>query len=148
MDQPGTRDFVAPFILAYTYKRTTGPVLGRFLGALGEGVILGARTRDGEVVVPASEFDPRTGHATSELVPVGPLGTIETWSLVSEPRPSDPLAEPFAWALVRLDGAATAMLHVVRAGATPITTGARVRPVFSEQPEGSVRDLVAFEVIP
>lgn len=140
--------FVAPFTLAYTYRRSTGPVIGRFLGALGEGQILGARAPGGEVIVPASEYDPRTGAATGELVPVGPEGTVTTWSWVEVPPPGAPLTEPFAWAMVQLDGGTTPMLHVVRGPAAGIHTGARVRATFSPTPEGSILDLVAFEVIP
>jgi uncharacterized OB-fold protein len=141
------RDFVAPFTLAYTYKRTTGPVIGRYLGALAEGVVLGARAASGEVIVPASEYDPRTGEATTELVPVGPEGTVTAWSWVAAPLPTDPLPEPFAWALVLLDGASTALLHVVRGPEAAVRTGARVRATFAAEPQGSPRDLVAFEVI-
>lgn len=147
-DAPGGADFVAPFTLAYSYKRTTGPVIGRFLGALAEGVVLGARTPGGDVVVPASEYDPRTGQATGELVPVGPEGVVEAWSHVPAPLPSDPLAEPFAWALVRLDGASTSLLHAVRDPDGVVRTGTRVRATFASEPQGTMRDLVAFEVVP
>ena len=43
-------------------------------------------------------------------------GVVTSWAWVSQPRPNHPLQRPFAWALIRLDGADTAMLHVVDAG--------------------------------
>ncbi len=141
-------DFVAPFTLAYTYKRTTGPIIGRFLGALGEGLILGARTAAGDVIVPASEYDPRTGTATEALVPVGPEGVIVSWSWVPEPLPTDPSQQPFAWALILLDGAAIPWLHVVLGPEAGVRTGARVVARFAAAPTGSVRDVVGFEVLP
>jgi uncharacterized OB-fold protein len=63
-----------------------------------------------------------------------------------EPLAGQPLAEPFAWALIRLDGADTAMLHAVDAGsAAAMRTGLRVRPRWAERPAGSIRDIVCFE---
>jgi uncharacterized OB-fold protein len=63
-----------------------------------------------------------------------------------EPLAGQPLAEPFAWALIRLDGADTAMLHAVDAGsAAAMRTGLRVRPRWAERPAGSIRDIACFE---
>ena len=59
--------------LEYTYRRSVGPVLGRFFAGLRERRIEGVRTRAGRVLVPPAEYDPETGEATSdEFVPVGP----------------------------------------------------------------------------
>ena len=127
-------ELVAPFHLAYAYTRSTGSVLGRYLGALREGRVEGVRTRAGEVLVPPSEADPRTGDAvTDDWVEVGPEGEVTTWTYVASPRPSHPLREPFAFALVKLDGASTAMLHVVRAPESALRTGLRVRAVMSRK---------------
>ena len=55
---------------------------------------------------------------------MGPEGTVVSWSWMPEPLAGQPLAEPFAWALIRLDGADTAMLHAVDAGsAAAMRTG-------------------------
>ena len=102
--------------LEFPYSRTLGPVLGAFLGALREHRILGIRTRSGQVLVPPLEYDPHTGDALDELVEVGPGATVESWTWVAEPTEKHPLDHPFAFALVRPDGADTAMVHVVDAG--------------------------------
>lgn len=142
-------DFVARFHLAYTYKRSTGPVIGRFLTSLREGRLEGVRTASGEVLVPARAYDPRDGRATTDAwVDVGPEGTITTWTWIDAPAAGAPLDAPFAWALVRLDGADTPMLHAVRGPRAAIATGARVRAVFADHREGGIRDLSCFEVIP
>jgi hypothetical protein len=63
-----------------------------------------------------------------------------------EPLAGQPLAEPFAWALIRLDGADTAMLHAVDAGsAAAMRTGLRVRPRWAARPAGGIRDIACFE---
>src|SRR5580698_970631 len=95
----------APYVLEYTYRRSVGPVLGRFFGALREGRIEGVRTASGRVLVPPSEYDPESGEAVGEAVEVGQAGVVVTWTWMEHPRPSQPLQKPFAWALVKLDGA-------------------------------------------
>jgi uncharacterized OB-fold protein len=139
----------APYVLKYGYRRSVGPVTGRFLAALREGRIEGARTKAGRVIVPPSEYDPDSGEPISELVPVSGSGTVTTWSWVAEPRRLHPLKRPFAWALIRLDGADTAMLHAVDAGEpSRMKTGMRVRARFLDKSErkGELRDLTCFEI--
>jgi uncharacterized OB-fold protein len=134
----------APYRLAYTYQRSTGPVIGRFLGGLRDQRIEGVRTASGDVMVPPLEYEPG-GAATGEPALVGPSGTVTSWTWVGAPRPTHPLARPFAWALIRLDGAATAMLHAVDAGAIEnMSTGMRVSPRWRGERTGSIRDLECF----
>jgi len=61
--------------------------------------------------------DPQTADALTEFVEVGQSGVVTAWAWVGEPRSNNPVQKPFAWALIKLDGADTAMLHVVDAGA-------------------------------
>jgi uncharacterized OB-fold protein len=133
--------------LQYTYKRSTGPVLGRFFGGLKEGRILGIRRKDGTVMVPPKEYDPDTGEALSELVDVGTAGTVVSWAWVAQPREKQPVGKPFAYALIQLDGADTPMLHAVDAGGDErkMKTGMRVKARFAAQREGTIRDIEAFE---
>ena len=57
-----------------------------------------------------------------------------------------PLDHPFAWALVRLDGADTAMLHVVDAGQEArMATGMRVARALARRTQGPHHDIVCFE---
>ena len=135
----------APLIIEYPFKRTTGPVIGAFLTGLRERLLVGSRGSDGRVHVPPVESDPLTGEAVSELVEVGPAGEVVTWAWVHEPHPKHPLDRPFAWALVRLDGADTPMLHVVDAGSIDVMrTGLRVEPRWNDETEGSITDLACF----
>ena len=116
------------------------------MDALAERRILGARGADGRVHAPPFEYDPVSAEPPGELVPVGPEGTVVSWSWMPEPLAGQPLAEPFAWALIRLDGADTAMLHAVDAGsAAAMRTGLRVRPRWAARPAGSIRDIACFE---
>lgn len=140
----------SPHVLEYPYSRSVGPVIGSFLAGLRDGKVLGVRCGSGAgecVVVPPTEYDPLTGEDSGEMVEVGPGGVVTSWAWVSEPLQGAPLDKPFAWALVRLDGATTAMLHVVDAGsAGAMATGMRVLPRFVEPSArvGSILDLACF----
>ena len=137
----------ASHILEYPYARSVGPVIGAFLTGLRDGKLYGVRGAGGSVIVPPTEYDPTTGEDTGELVEVGPGGVVETWSWVSHPLRKHPLDRPFAWALIRLDGADTALLHAVDAGSSDrIATGDRVTPRFRPDGEriGSIADIEAF----
>jgi len=130
------------------YTRSLGPVIGRFLTGLRDGRFLGVRRADGRVLVPPAEYDPDTGAALgaddADFVEVGPAGVVETWAWVPEPRAKHPLDRPFAWALIRLDGASTALLHAVGAERAAMRTGMRVRPAWREERTGSVLDVACF----
>jgi len=138
----------APLEIEFDYTRSLGPVLSQFMAALAERRILGARGADGRVHAPPFEYDPVSAEPPRELVPVGPEGTVISWSWMPDPLAGQPLAEPFAWALIQLDGADTAMLHAVDAGAmAKMRTGARVRARFATERVGSIKDLVCFELV-
>jgi uncharacterized OB-fold protein len=140
----------AQHVLEFPYTRSVGPVVGRFLAGLRDGRIQGLRTPAGRVVVPPMEYDPANGAAVAgEFVDVGPGGVVSTWSWVAAPRKQQPLARPFAWALVRLDGADTLLLHAVDAGEPQaMKTGMRVRPRWRQQRVGMITDIECFEPEP
>jgi uncharacterized OB-fold protein len=84
----------APHVVEYPYRRSLGPVLGRFFTA------------------------PRACH------------------------PSD---VPFAYALIQLDGADTAMLGVVRASnESQLSTGMRVQVQWADERTGGIQDIAGF----
>lgn len=134
------------FELGYTYTRSTGPVIGRFLTELRAGRIVGTRTSDGRVIVPAAEYDPVSAEALTEFVPVADQGVVTTWCWVSEPLPHHLVKEPFAFALVRLDGADVPMLHMVVAPSeAAMKSGMRVRARWAAERKGSITDIACFE---
>lgn len=138
----------APHKVAYTYKRSLGPVLSRFFTSLRDKQILGIRRSDGSVMVPPKEYDPDTGASLTELVPVSDSGVVTSWAWVSAPRAQQPLSKPFAYALIQLDGAATPLLHVVDAGQeSAMKTGMRVRARWADETSGQITDIRAFEPV-
>jgi len=143
----GEQVLTSAHVLEYPYSRSVGPVIGAFLTGLRDGKILGATGSGGRIIVPPAEYDPDTAEATGDLVEVGPEGTVTTWAWVADPAPQHPLDRPFAWVLVALDRADTAMLHVLDAGSPDaVTTGMRVRADFvpADQRVGRIQDIRAF----
>jgi uncharacterized OB-fold protein len=131
--------------IEFPYTRTLGPVYSTFLTGMRDAKILGIRSRDGRVLCPPTEWDPTTGDALDQdFVEVGPGGVVESWAWVMNPTPKHPFDKPFAFALIKLDGADTAMVHAVDAGSMEkMSTGMRVSARWKDERLGQIAD-VAF----
>lgn len=137
----------APLRLSFDYTRSVGSVLGAFFTALRERRIVGTRGTDGRVHVPPAEYDPVTYEKLTEIVPVAGVGTVLSWTWQQYPLEGQPLDRPFAWALIKLDGADTALLHAIDVGAagpSAISTGARVSAHWVDEPIGAITDIACF----
>ncbi len=136
----------APLVVEFPFTRSLGPVASAFLTGLRERTVLGVRAGDGRVVVPPTEYDPATAEEIHQLVEVGASGTVTTWAWNPAPRRGQPLPTPFAWVLVRLDGADTALLHALDApGPGAVRTGMRVRIRWAAERTGAITDIACFE---
>ncbi|MFJ2918990.1 Zn-ribbon domain-containing OB-fold protein [Streptomyces sp. NPDC087307] len=136
----------APLVVEFPFTRSLGPVQSAFLTGLRERTVLGVRTAGGKVLVPPVEYDPVTAEEIRELTEVAATGTVTTWAWNPAPRPDQPLATPFAWVLVRLDGADTALLHALAApGPEAVRTGMRVRIRWAPERTGAITDIACFE---
>ena len=136
------------FELGFTYTRSTGPVVGRFLTELKKRNIVGIKASDGRVVVPPMEYDPDTAEELSEFVDVGQEGEIVSFAWVKHPREAHPMDKPFAWAMIKLDGADVPMVHCVAAdNESDISTGARVKAAWADETRGFITDIRCFELV-
>lgn len=145
---PHQQPLSAPLRLSFDYTRSVGPLLGQFFTALRERRILGVRGSDGRVLVPPAEFDPVTYERLTEIVPLAGVGTVVSWTWQSAPLEGQPLDRPFAWALIKLDGGDTPLLHAVDVGvagsAESISTGTRVHAHWVDEPVGAITDIAYF----
>ncbi|WP_326692171.1 MULTISPECIES: OB-fold domain-containing protein [unclassified Streptomyces] len=136
----------APLIVEFPFTRSLGPVQSAFLTGLREQTVLGVTASDGRVLVPPAEYDPVTAEEIRDLVEVAQTGTVTTWSWNGTPRRGQPLDRPFAWVLVRLDGADSALLHALDApGPDVVRTGMRVRVRWAAERTGAITDIACFE---
>lgn len=136
----------APLAPSFDYTRSTGPVLGAFFTGLRDRRLVGVRDSRGAVHLPPVEFDPHTHEALTDFVEVGSGtgidGVVVVWTWVPEPTDVNPLDSPFAWALVRFDGADTAILLPLAAdGPEDVSSGMRVRLRWSAERTGTFHDI-------
>lgn len=156
------------------YRWTCGPIFGRFLGGLKEKQIMGIKCEScKKVYCPPQETCPDCGETfdPENFVNLGEEGEVISFTRIEENffgSPPDPeyiqkriapaeLEEhpvmwppeaPYAMALVRVDGADSAFLHLVKGDDMDrLATGSRVRAVWKEEREGYLLDLERFTLI-
>lgn len=111
MSDPVTR-FKAPVRLDYTV--TAGSVTADFLEAILQKKLVGRRCPKCECVyLPPRSACPTCAVITTEQVPVGPGGTVTTFSVIRFPFEGQVLEPPYACAHILLDGTDTPLLHIV-----------------------------------
>ena len=144
MPAPMRLDVVSEF----PYKHSTGEVIGRFLAGLQAQGIWGQRVAGQGVVVPPLGYSESDGSAGGEWVEVKPTGTVTGVAVVREPIPGfHPSDKPFAFVLVKLDGADTALAHVVTGGLEQLRVGSRVEVVWAAERTGTIRDIACFRLV-
>jgi uncharacterized protein len=101
-----------------------------------------------KVLLPPRKHCPFCFVDTSDWVELPDEGVVESFTVVRRETPIQPLDPPFAYALIRLDGADTGLVHLL-GGVEPekIREGMRVKAVFAEERRGSVRDISHFRPV-
>lgn len=138
-------------VMEFPYKHSTGATIGRFLAGLKEQkVIWGQRVSGQGVVVPPVGYSEVDGSEAADWVAVKDTGTVTAAAVVHHPIDGlHPVSTPFAFVLVRLDGADTAMAHIVTDHPDRLKVGARVQAVWApdDQRTGTIRDITCFRLI-
>ncbi len=84
----------------------------------------------------------------TEVVEIGPLGTVETYTQVAYPEPIHPRKAPFVYGVIKLDGADTGITHFIdEVDYEKIHIGMRVKPVFARERKGNILDIQYFKPI-
>lgn len=137
--------------LEFPYKRSTGSTIGRFLAGLKEQkVIWGRRTKGLGVVVPPlgySELDGGSDDGT--WVQVADRGVVTAFAKVHKPLEGlHPSSTPFAFVLIKLEGADTPMPHIVIDGLDRLKVGSRVVAEWKADDDriGSIKDIATFRL--
>ena len=140
--------FVVEGKLALPYQYFAGRTGSRFLISLrDEKKIKGVKCdKCNQVFVPPrSTCETCFADLTDKWVDVGPAGTVTGFTVVRYKEPHQPLDPPFIQALIKLDGADTPIVHVVRGiAASQMKTGLRVRPVFARKTTRTIMDIDHF----
>jgi len=148
---PHVEPMYAESAVEFPYKHSTGETVGRFLAGLkDQKTIWGQRETGRGVVVPPFGYSEADGSAAGEWVAVATVGTITAVAVVHTPIPHlHPVDRPFAFVLVQLDGADTALAHVVTDRLDDLRVGARVEAVWKPDGErtGSILDVACFQLV-
>ena len=147
--QPHVEPMRAEVTMEFPYKHSTGETIGRFLAGLKEQqTIWGQRVAGQGVVVPPLGYSEVDASAAGEWVAVKSTGTVTAVADVKTPLASlHPSDVPFAFVLVKLDGADTALAHIVVDGHEQVKVGARVEAVWAEERTGTIRDIARFRLV-
>ncbi|TAK29605.1 MAG: Zn-ribbon domain-containing OB-fold protein [Chloroflexota bacterium] len=130
------------------YNWTAGETASRFFSELRERAqIWGTKCPAcGMVFVPPKKTCGRCLKPAMEWVQVAPTGTLVTYTVVHYKEPAiHPIEAPFAYGIVRLDGADTGLVHLLgEVGPSEFVSGMRVEAVFEEERQGSLLDIKYF----
>jgi hypothetical protein len=139
----------AEVTMEFPYKHSTGATIGRFLAGLKEQrTIWGQRVAGQGVVVPPLGYSEVDASAGGAWVEVKPTGTVTAVAGVQKPLDHlHPSGEPFAFVLVKLDGADTALAHIVTDGHEGVQVGSRVEAVWADDRTGTIRDIARFRLV-
>jgi 3-hydroxybutyryl-CoA dehydratase len=148
-DTTATRDcFIVQGKLALPFQYFAGRTGSRFLTALRDRkVIRGVRCeRCAKVFVPPRATCERCfAPIADNWVDLAPTGTVTGFTVVRYAEPHQPLKPPFIQALIRLDGADTPFVHIVRGvGPSQMRTGLRVQAVWARKTTATIRDIDHF----
>lgn len=129
-------------------RYTAGLAGERFLRALKEGQIMGAKCPECELIyLPPRIFCHRCFSPLQEWVEVGNQGAVETYTVLNVDLDGNPLEEPQIVALVNIDGTYGGLLHFLgKVELDELYIGLPVEAVFKpkEEREGSILDIKYF----
>jgi uncharacterized OB-fold protein len=131
------------------YSWSVGEVGSRFLVALrDEQKILGNQCQACKTVfVPPRQNCGKCFQRIHHWLEVGPEGTVESFTVVRQAYPLQPADPPYAYALIKLDGADVGFLHIIKSGLERLAKGVRVKPQFAEKRTGQIKDIEAFTIV-
>ncbi len=132
------------------YQWWVGETGSRFFVALrDEQKILGTHCPKCDMVfLPPRKTCGRCFHPELEWRELGSEGTLVTYTIPRYSEIIHPMNEPFAFGIVRLDGADTGFAHLLgEFREEDLQSGIRVEAVFRDVPEGNILDICYFRPV-
>lgn len=137
-------------VIRVPYTWAAGEVASKFYVGLRDKKIYGIRCPTCVVVlVPPKKVCHRCFNDLSEWVEVSNEGALETFTVVHYCETKlHPMKAPFAYGIIRLDGADTGMTHLIgEADLKGIKEGMRLKAVFRKVPKGDYLDIEYFKPV-
>jgi uncharacterized OB-fold protein len=135
--------------IAVPYSWWVGETGSRFLVSLRDDQkILGAKcSKCGTVYVPPRKNCGRCFVDINEWVNIADEGVVEAYTIVHYANPVQPAKTPFAYALIKLDGADVSFLHLIKNNLDQLKNGVRVKAKFKAERTGAILDIDSFKLI-
>lgn len=139
--------------LVVPYRHAVGHALERFLAGLQDRRLLGLHCPScGAVLCPPSAVCARCLTRTDFWVELPSTGVVKAFAVVHMTFPGQPVAPPFVYAEIVIDGAATTLVHQIggvdfAAPDAGVSVGMRVEAVWAEQRSGSLLDIAHFRLL-
>lgn len=137
-------------VIRVPYTWAAGRPASRFYIGLRGGKIYGIRCPHCQLVfVPPKKTCHRCFLELDNWVEVKDTGTLVTFTIVHYFEPGlHPIRPPFAYGIIKLDGADTGMVHFIRArDYSLLKEGLRVKAVFRKNPQGNYLDISYFKPV-
>ncbi|MBU45216.1 MAG: hypothetical protein CMN76_18535 [Spirochaetaceae bacterium] len=132
------------------YQWNPGSVIGAFLTGLREGEIRAGKCEStGKLFLPPQSRSPFGGRC-KEIIKVETPPELRTGTVVHRPPWNVPagLKPPYMLASISFSGVETELIHLV-VGSLSLLRGLQpghpLKPVWAEQTEGSIRDILYFQ---
>ena len=134
----------------WKYTRYAGRTGSRFLIELRDNKkIMGTKCPAcGRVYVPARSLCYVCFKPMDQWVEVSHEGTLMSYTMVYQSEPSYPVKTPFAYGIIKLDGADTGFAHIIgEVAPKDLKIGMRVKAVFKDKRVGSILDISHFKPV-
>ncbi|MFX0031547.1 MAG: Zn-ribbon domain-containing OB-fold protein [Candidatus Hodarchaeota archaeon] len=132
------------------YKHTAGAYVEKFITDIGKNQkIMGVKCpKCKKVFIPPKMICFECFEKMVEWVEVGNIGTITGFTIITHSTPVLPLEPPFAYARIRLEGADTDFVHLIKeSDPNKLKVGMKVEAVFKEKPRKRILDIEYFKPI-
>ena len=102
----------------------------------------------GKVYVPPRKTCPTCFTKNADWRVVSSVGTLESFTITRRQLAALPAKVPVIYGLIKLDGADTAMLHLLdEVDPEKVRIGMRVQARFAEERTGTIRDIEYFKPV-
>lgn len=112
--------------------------------------ILGTKCPKCEAVaVPPRNYCGKCFVPTTEWVEVKETGVLQTWTVVHYETPGiSPLKPPYAYGIIKLDGADTGFVHIIAdTDLKKLKAGMKMQAVFGDDRKGNLLDIKHFKPV-
>ena len=133
-----------------TYKHTAGAYVEKFITEIGKNnKIFGVKcSKCNKVYVPPKMICFECFEKMEEWVELGSQGIVKGFTVITHSTQVMPLEPPYAYGIIRLDGADTDFVHIIKeSDPEKLKIGMKVKAVFKVKPRKTILDIEYFEPI-